>query len=184
MSFSFDIGDSDDDNADRDYDDDDSNEGGTSSNSNLQNQNDHQEEEIGTEIDDVDDDVAFLNDLQKAKRSKLGMDIKPILLSSSDPQIQESIQNSQNEFLMAMEQAKQDLSKSKDELGGSIDGAIDLLKIKWDEEDLQYKLELELELEKEEKIRKTTFSSSSTSSDDDDENSPKEDYFHEKDSFQ
>ena len=107
----------------------DDNDGNNNSNNNSDN-------EMQEKEDDNNDE--FLQDLLRAKSEKLGMDIP-----TSSQQIQESIQNSQNEFLMAMKQAKIDFKKSKDDLG--VDGAIDLLKQDWDEEDRLWELQKELE---------------------------------------
>lgn len=82
-------------------------------------------------------DYSFLQDLQNAKQSKLGTDILPLTSS----QIQESAENSENDFLNAMKEAKAEFKKSEDELG--VDGAIDQLKEGWDEEDQQWEEEKE-----------------------------------------
>ncbi len=88
--------------------------------------------------DDDDDDDKFLQDFSRAKSQKFGMDIP-----TSSKQIQESIESSQNEFLNAMKQAKEDFQKSKEDVG--VDGAIELLKQNWDEEDKLWELQKELE---------------------------------------
>ena len=101
-------------------------------NDNNNNNNDSNDEKTNQK------DYDFLQDLSRAKSEKIGMDIP-----TSSKQIQESIESSQNEFLTAMKQAKIDFQKSKADVG--VDGAIELLKQDWDEEDRLWELQKELE---------------------------------------
>lgn len=102
--------------------------------------------------DNIDDNYSFLQDLQKAKIQKLGADIP------TPPALQQSIQNSQNEFLNAMKQVKSDFNKIKDEIG--VDAAIDLFKRDWDEEDRLWEEEMEkgwVEMEEEKEKEEVDF---------------------------
>ena len=58
-----------------------------------------------------DNDISFFQDFQNAKVRKLGADI-PI-----SSHIQESIKNSENDFLSAMKQVKTDFQRSKEKFG-------------------------------------------------------------------
>ncbi len=103
------------------------------------NNNDTKKSDNCTNISNSNENYdEFLQDLSKAKSEKLGMDIP-----TSSKQIQESIQNSQNEFLDAMKQAKIEFDQSKEEIG--VDGAIEKLKEGWDEEDRLWEIQRELE---------------------------------------
>lgn len=72
------------------------------------------------------DDDEFWRDLQSAKVEKMGMPISPK---------EEDAQRSENDFLAAMKQVEEDFQQAKEELG--VDGAIDMLKHQWDQEDQQ-----------------------------------------------
>lgn len=82
-----------------------------------------------------DNDISFFQDFQNAKVRKLGADI-PI-----SSHIQESIKNSENDFLSAMKQVKTDFQRSKEKFG--LNQAIDMLKQDWDEEDRLWDIEIE-----------------------------------------
>ena len=81
------------------------------------------------------EDYEFLQDFYSAKSEKFGMNI----INTSSDEIQQSIQDSQNEFLNAMKLAKEEFTKSKNDVG--LDCAIELLKEDWDEEDRLWELE-------------------------------------------
>ncbi len=79
-----------------------------------------------------DEDMDFLRDFQAAKVEKLGV---PIPVELSDEEQKAVAENAANDFLAAMAQVKKDFQKSKDDLDGDADAAIDMLKSQWDQEE-------------------------------------------------
>mmetsp|Transcript_5923 Transcript_5923/g.6599 ORF Transcript_5923/g.6599 Transcript_5923/m.6599 type:complete len:232 (-) Transcript_5923:362-1057(-) len=106
----------------------------SNSNENFADANDGSNDDNDNDNDNADDeDYQFLRDFEKAKIQKLGAPIPK-------EQAEKSAIEAENEFLNAMNQVKQEFSDIKEEIG--LDGAIDIMKKKWDAYDRLQEVEL------------------------------------------
>ena len=80
----------------------------------------------GTKDRELNNDLDFYRDLQRAKQEKLGGSIPP-------EQAKETAVQAEGDFLRAMRETKDEFQKAKDELGS--DGAVDLFIERIREED-------------------------------------------------